>query len=181
MGLSEQNLCPNLASLEGHAQNISSVSFHPELTIILTGSGDGTARILLANTNRLESTLNYGLERVWDIGVLKGSNNMALERKSFKPEYGGEGIYGGQLLGVKSALGLAFYDWESRELVRRIEICCIATEESYFILNFEQETVNNARETNTGVSEDDVDDAFDIQSEINGAVKTGLWVGDCFI
>ena len=78
MGLSEQNLCPNLASLEGHAQNISSVSFHPELPIILTGSGDGTARIPLANTNRLESTLNYGLERVWDIGVLKGSNNMAL-------------------------------------------------------------------------------------------------------
>jgi len=312
-------------TLEGHAQNISSVSFHPELPIILTGSEDGTVRIWHANTYRLESTLNYGLERVWDIGVLKGSNNVALgydegaimiklgreepamsmdaggkiiwarhselqqaslkaiekeeiadgerlplqvkdmgscevfpqtiqhnpngrfvvvcgdgeyiiytamalrnksfgsaqefvwaadsseyavresstsvklfknfkERKSFKPEYGAEGIYGGHLLGVKSASGLAFYDWETTELVRRIEIqpraiywsetgelCCIATEESYFILKFDQEAVNNARETNTGVSEDGVDDAFDVQGEISEAVKTGLWVGDCFI
>lgn len=312
-------------TLEGHAQNISSVTFHPELPIILTGSEDGTVRIWHANTYRLESTLNYGLERVWDIGVLKGSNNVALgydegaimiklgreepamsmdaggkiiwarhselqqaslkaiekeemadgerlplqvkdmgscevfpqtiqhnpngrfvvvcgdgeyiiytamalrnksfgsaqefvwaadsseyavresstsvklfknfkERKSFKPEYGAEGIYGGHLLGVKSASGLAFYDWETTELVRRIEIqpraiywsetgelCCIATEESYFILKFDQEAVNNAKENNTGVSEDGVDDAFDVQGEINEAVKTGLWVGDCFI
>ena len=28
-------------TLEGHAQNISSVSFHPELPIIMTGSEDG--------------------------------------------------------------------------------------------------------------------------------------------
>ena len=28
-------------TLEGHAQNVSAVSFHPELPIILTGSEDG--------------------------------------------------------------------------------------------------------------------------------------------
>lgn len=65
-------------SLEGHAQNISSVTFHPELPIILTGSEDGTVRIWHANTYRLENTLNYGLERVWTITCLKGSNNVAL-------------------------------------------------------------------------------------------------------
>ena len=57
-------------------------------------------------------------------------------------------IFGGHLLGCKSsATGLAFYDWESLELVRRIEIqpkqlfwsdsgeyVCIATEENFFIL-----------------------------------------------
>ncbi len=32
------------------------------------------------------------------------------------------GIYGGHLLGVRSVSGLAFYDWETTELVRRIEI-----------------------------------------------------------
>ena len=32
------------------------------------------------------------------------------------------GIFGGQLLGVRSVSGLAFYDWETLELVRRIEI-----------------------------------------------------------
>jgi hypothetical protein len=32
------------------------------------------------------------------------------------------GIYGGHMLGVRSVSGLAFYDWETTELVRRIEI-----------------------------------------------------------
>ena len=56
----------------------TSVTFHPELPIILTGSEDGTVRIWHANTYRLENTLNYGLERVWTITCLKGSNNVAL-------------------------------------------------------------------------------------------------------
>lgn len=38
----------------------------------------GTVRIWHANTYRLESTLNYGLERVWAIACQKGSNNVAL-------------------------------------------------------------------------------------------------------
>ena len=32
------------------------------------------------------------------------------------------GIYGGFMLGVRSVSGLAFYDWETTDLVRRIEI-----------------------------------------------------------
>ncbi len=44
------------------------------------------------------------------------------ERKSFKPEFGAEGLHGGSLLGVRAASSLAFYDWESLELIRRIEI-----------------------------------------------------------
>lgn len=31
----------------------------------------------VANTCRLENTLNYGMERVWAIGVMKGGNNVA--------------------------------------------------------------------------------------------------------
>ena len=30
-------------------------------------------------------------------------------------------------------------------------------------------------------SEDGIDDAFDVMGEIQESVKTGLWVGDCFI
>lgn len=44
------------------------------------------------------------------------------ERKSFKPEFGADSIYGGSLMGVRAANSLSFYDWESVELVRRIEI-----------------------------------------------------------
>ncbi|KAG7154406.1 Coatomer subunit beta-like 1 [Homarus americanus] len=307
-------------TLEGHSQNVSSVSFHPELPIILTGSEDCTVRVWHANTYRLENTLNYGLDRVWCICALKGSNNvcfgydegsvmvklgreepamsmdvsgkivwarhseiqqanlkamgdaeaqdgerlplavkdlgacdiypqtiahnpngrfvvvcgdgeyiiytaMALrnkafgpalefvwaldsseyairesnfsvklfknfkEKKSFKPDFGCEGIYGGYLLGCRSSTtGLAFYDWETEELVRRIEIqprqvfwsengdyVCIATDENYFILKYSAEAVASARENKDSVTEDGIEEAFDLVGE------TGKWVGDCFI
>ncbi|XP_046572197.1 coatomer subunit beta'-like isoform X3 [Haliotis rubra] len=312
-------------TLEGHAQNISAVAFHPELPIILTGSEDGTVRIWHANTYRLESTLNYGLERVWTISCQKGSNNVALgydegsiiiklgreepamsmdasgkiiwakhaevqqanikaisdqdihdgerlplavkdmgsceiypqtiqhnpngrfvvvcgdgeyiiytamalrnksfgsaqefvwsndssvyairdggtsvkifknfkEQKSFKPDFGAEGIFGGCMLGVRSVSGLAFYEWDSTELIRRIEITprhifwsengelvCIATDESFFILKYSQEAVERARDTKEGINEDGIEEAFEVMGEIEETVKTGLWVGDCFI
>lgn len=312
-------------TLEGHAQNVATVAFHPTLPIILTGSEDGTVRIWHANTYRLESTLNYGLERVWTIGCQKGSNNVALgydegsiiiklgreepamsmdssgkiiwakhseiqqaniktvseqeikdgerlslavkdmgsceiypqtvshnpngrfvvvcgdgeytiytamalrnkafgsaqefvwsndssvyairegstsvkifknfkEQKSFKPDFGAEGIYGGHMLGVRSVSGLALYDWETTELVRRIEITpkhiywsesgeliCIATEDSFFILKYNPEAVEAAKESKDLVTEDGIEDAFEVLTEIEEAVATGLWVGDCFI
>ncbi|KAJ8389588.1 hypothetical protein AAFF_G00118250 [Aldrovandia affinis] len=116
------------------------------------------------------------------------------EKKSFKPDFGAESIYGGFLLGVRSVNGLAFYDWENTELIRRIEIqpkhifwsdsgelVCIATEESFFILKYLSEKVAASQESNEGVTEDGIEDAFEVLGEIQEIVKTGLWVGDCFI
>jgi coatomer subunit beta' len=87
------------------------------------------------------------------------------------------GIFGGFLLGVKSVSGLAFYDWETQELIRRIEItpkavywsengelCCIATEDSYFVLKYNEAAVQKSRETKEGISEDGYDDAFDVST-----------------
>lgn len=65
-------------TLEGHTHNVSVCAFHPELPIIISGSEDGTVRIWHANTYRLEKTLNYGMERVWSIAYLKGTNLLAL-------------------------------------------------------------------------------------------------------
>lgn len=116
------------------------------------------------------------------------------EQKSFKPDFGAEGIYGGHLLGVRSVSGLAFYDWESTDLVRRIEITpkhvfwnesgellCIATDESFFVLKFMAEAVEGAKDHPDLVTEDGIETAFDVVGEIEECVKTGCWVGDCFI
>nr|XP_022901859.1 coatomer subunit beta' [Onthophagus taurus] len=115
------------------------------------------------------------------------------EKKSFKPDYGAEGIFGGYLLGVKSAPGLTFYDWDTLDLIRRIEIqpkavywsdngrlVCLATEDSYFILGYDQDQVVAAT-SNNQVAEDGVESAFNVLGEVNETVRTGLWVGDCFI
>ena len=117
------------------------------------------------------------------------------EKQSFKPEYGAEGIYGGHMLGVKSTAGLAFYDWETLELVRRIEIepknvfwsengdlVCIATEESFYILKYNSDNVIKARDSRGDtITEDGIEDAFDVIAELQESVRTGLWIGDCFI
>ena len=61
-------------TLEGHAHNVSACAFHPELPLIVTGSEDGTVRLWHSTTYRLESTLSYGLERLWALGLTRGSN-----------------------------------------------------------------------------------------------------------
>jgi coatomer subunit beta' len=314
-------------TLEGHSQNISCVAFHTELPLILTGSEDGTIKLWHSNTYRLDNTLNYGLERVWALCCLKGSNNVAIgydegsvmiklgreepamsmdtsgkiiwakhseiqqanlkaltgdeqeaikdgeklslsvkdmgacdiypqtilhnpngrfvvvcgdgeyiiytsmalrnkaygpaqefiwsydsseyairdgsqvkifknfkERKTFKPSFGTESIYGGQLMGVKSVSGLSFYDWETTDLIRRIEITsklvfwsengelvCIACEDSFYILKYNSECLQSAKENPELMTEDGIEDAFSVLNEINESVRTGCWVGDCFI
>uniref|UniRef100_A0ACD5ZMW5 Uncharacterized protein n=1 Tax=Avena sativa TaxID=4498 RepID=A0ACD5ZMW5_AVESA len=65
-------------TLDGHSHNVSAVCFHPELPIIITGSEDGTVRLWHSTTYRLENTLNYGLERVWALGYMKGSRRIGI-------------------------------------------------------------------------------------------------------
>lgn len=78
-------------------------------------------------------------------------------------------------MGVRSVTGLAFYDWETLDLVRRIEIqprhvfwsesgelVCLATEESYFILKYDSNVVARAHESKEGLTEDGVEEAFTV-------------------
>ncbi|KAM6932883.1 coatomer subunit beta'-like [Xenentodon cancila] len=116
------------------------------------------------------------------------------QKKTFKPDYGADGIFGGFLLGVRSNSGLAFYDWENTDLIRRIEIqpkhifwsdsgelVCIATDESFFVLRYLQERISAAPESKEEKLEDGREDAFEVLGEVQEVVKTGVWVGDCFI
>uniref|UniRef100_A0A3Q0R2I5 Coatomer subunit beta' n=1 Tax=Amphilophus citrinellus TaxID=61819 RepID=A0A3Q0R2I5_AMPCI len=123
------------------------------------------------------------------------------EKKAFKPDFGVEGIFGGLLLGVRSNSGLAFYDWDNSELIRRIEIqpkhvfwsdsgelVCIATDESFFVLHYLPERVSAAQESKEEMTEDGIENCVGfsdhlsiVLGEVQEVVKTGLWVGDCFI
>ncbi|KNE54788.1 hypothetical protein AMAG_00742 [Allomyces macrogynus ATCC 38327] len=67
-----------VATLEGHTQNVMVVAFHPELPVTITGAEDGTIKVWNSTTNRLEHSLNYGMERVWSLAYQKGSNNVAV-------------------------------------------------------------------------------------------------------
>jgi len=164
--------------------------------------GDGEYIIYTAITLRNKSYGN-AMEFVWsqdsseyavrDGNMVKIFKNFK-EKKTFKPESGAEGIFGGVLLGVRSYSGLTFYDWDTLSLVRRIEIVpktvywsqnsdlvCIATEESFYILRYNPQAAAAAAGNKDLVSEDGIEDAFDAIDEIPEIVKTGIWIGDCFI
>lgn len=100
------------------------------------------------------------------------------------------------MLGVKTLAGLALYDWETQELMRRIEVdaqniywsengelLCISTEENFFILKYYPEIVAKGHEIGTDeyVSEDGHEHAFDVIADISETVKSGLWISDCFV
>uniref|UniRef100_T1GNT3 BPTI/Kunitz inhibitor domain-containing protein n=1 Tax=Megaselia scalaris TaxID=36166 RepID=T1GNT3_MEGSC len=116
------------------------------------------------------------------------------ERKSFTPEYGAENIFAGYFLGVKTSSGLAFYDWETLQLVRRIEVqprnvywnesgslVCLATDDSYYILSVDTGAIVQVLESKQPIEDDGIESAFDVVGEITEQIRTGIWVGDCFI
>ena len=85
--------------------------------------GDGEYIIYTAMALRNKS-FGSAQEFVWaadssEYAVRESSSSIKLfknfkEKKTFKPEFGAESIFGGNLLGVKSVSGLAFYDWETQ-------------------------------------------------------------------
>lgn len=65
-------------TLKGHSNNVTCVAFHPRLSLIFSGSEDGTVNLWHSDTYALESTLNVGLGRCWTISCSKDSNDIAL-------------------------------------------------------------------------------------------------------
>ena len=57
------------------------------------------------------------------------------------------------------------------------ELVCISTEESFFILKYNSEAAAKSLQTKENLTEDGVEDAFEVVAEIQEVVKTGA-VGD---
>lgn len=116
------------------------------------------------------------------------------ESFQLKPNFPAESIFGGALLGVRSAEFIDFYDWEEGRVIRRVQlvptkvfwsdsgdVVILANEQSYFILRFNKVLVNKYLEQNVEVSEEGIDDAFIFEKEVSECIKSGSFVGDCFI
>lgn len=86
------------------------------------------------------------------------------------------------MLGVRSVSGLCLYDWETLELVRRIEIqakslhwsdsghlLAIVTDDSYYILKYDSSALTSAQER----TPDGVEAAFSV-SYVNFSINFGI-------
>ena len=88
---------------------------------------------------------------------------------------------------------MVFLDWEEGALIRRIdvtpraiywnetgEIVLLACDDSYFVLRYNKEAVAAAVASGQ-VGEEGIEEAFELLHELSDKVRTGMWVGDCFL
>ncbi|KAJ1938034.1 Coatomer subunit beta', partial [Linderina pennispora] len=110
--------------------------------------------------------------------------------------YSAEEIFGGSLLGVRGSGGtLTLYDWDTELIVRRIDVepknifwsesgefFAVATEDSYFVLRYNRDAfLESAQQNGNQTGEEGVEEAVEFITEIQETVRSGCWIGDCFI
>ncbi|KMZ63378.1 Coatomer subunit beta'-1 [Zostera marina] len=169
--------------------------------VVVCGDGEYIIYTALAWRNR-----SYGsaLEFVWSsegeyatresLSRVKIFSKNFQEKKNIRPTFSAERIFGGTLLAMCSSDFICFYDWAECRLIRRIDVnvknlywadsgdlVAISSESSFYILKFNKDAVFSYLESGRPVDEEGVEDAFELIHETEERVRTGLWVGDCFI
>ncbi|KAJ1404091.1 WD40/YVTN repeat-like-containing domain superfamily [Sesbania bispinosa] len=117
-----------------------------------------------------------------------------VEKRSVRPTFSAERIFGGTLLAMCSNDFICFYDWAECRLIYRIDVnvknlywadsgdlVTIASDTSFYILKYNRDVVALHLDSGRPVDEEGVEDAFELLHEMNERVRTGIWVGDCFI
>lgn len=167
--------------------------------------GDGEYIIYTA-LNLRNKSFGPGDQVVWDISngeyaTRLGPSDIRVhdksfkERKSIRPPFAAESIFGGALLAICGQDFICFYDWEDLQLVRRIDVeakavywsdqahlVAIVGETEFYVLQYSQAAVDAALDANGNrLPEDGVDEAFELVHQVSDSVQTGRWVGDCFV
>ncbi|KAI0076912.1 coatomer beta [Panus rudis PR-1116 ss-1] len=184
----------------------SSISHSPNGRFVtVTGDGEYIVYTALAWRNK---AFGNGSSFAWaadsnTYAVLEGRLKLRVF-KSFRERTGPgmkgvgswsiDAVFGGTLLGAKGSGFVVFWDWETGEIVRRIEaeatnifwsgtgeLVAICTEDSYYVLRFDRDAYTAKLEEGVEISDEGVEEAFDLVAEIPENVKTAKWVGDCFI
>lgn len=169
--------------------------------VVVCGDGEYIIYTALAWRNR---SFGSALEFVWssdgEYAVRESTSRIKLfsknfqEKRSIRPTFSAERIYGGTLLAMCSNDFICFYDWAECRLIRRIDVnvknlywadsgdlVAIASDTSFYILKYNREVVSSYLDSGKPVDEQGVEDAFELLHETNERVRTGIWVGDCFI
>jgi len=56
-----------LHTIEQHENMVYTVLFHPEMPLIFSGSEDGIVYVWNRNTTKVQSNLNYYMQKVWTL------------------------------------------------------------------------------------------------------------------
>ncbi|KAL1920473.1 uncharacterized protein VTP21DRAFT_850 [Calcarisporiella thermophila] len=170
--------------------------------VVVCGDGEYIIYTALAWRNK---SFGAGLDFVWasdsNVYAVRESTSSVKVYKNFKEKpllgrlgYAAEGIYGGALLGIRGGSFLSFYDWDSGLCVRRVDVASnnvywsdegdlvvIACEDTFYVLRYNRQAYMQFVESGGEVGEEGVEEALEFVTEISDSVRTGTWVGDCFI
>lgn len=173
--------------------------------VTVCGDGEYIIYTALAWRNKAFGT---GTSFAWapdsnSYAVLEGKSRVRVYKNSkervglIKGGMGGwavEGLHGGSLLGARGNGFVIFWDWETGAIVRRIEVdatsiswsangdlVAITGEDSFYLLKFDREAYAAALDSGIPITDEGVEEAFELVAEISDSVKTSKWVGDCFI
>ncbi|CAN6456321.1 unnamed protein product [Victoria cruziana] len=169
--------------------------------VVVCGDGEYIIYTALAWRNR---SFGSALEFVWsaegEYAVRESTSRIKIfnknfqEKKSIRPTFSAERIFGGTLLAICSNDFICFYDWQECRLIRRIDVIvknlywadsgdllAIASDTSFYILKYKRDIVSMHLDSGKSTDEQGVEEAFEVLYEVNERVRTGIWVGDCFI
>lgn len=171
--------------------------------VAVTGDGEYIIYTALAWRNK---AFGSALDFVWaqdsNEFAVRESGSIVKVFKGFKERpashvnvpFGATKIFGGTLLGVKGDEFVAFYDWDTGKLVRRVdvdadqvfwsesgELVAICTDDTFYVLKFDRDAFLNGVQNGDQNDEDGVEEAFEVIYDISASIRTGKWVGDCFI
>ncbi|KAI3911794.1 hypothetical protein MKW92_045212 [Papaver armeniacum] len=169
--------------------------------VVVCGDGEYIIYTALAWRNRsFGSALEFAWSTDGEYAVKESTSRIKIfsktfqERKSIRPTFSAERIFGGTLLAMCSNDFICFYDWAECRLIRRIDVnvknlywadsgdlVTITSDTSFYMLKYHRDVVANHLDTREEIGEEGVEDAFELLNEVNERVRTGLWVGDCFI
>jgi coatomer subunit beta' len=170
--------------------------------VAVTGDGEYIVYTALAWRNK---SFGFAVEFAWSPGneyaIRESSGRIRVFDRQFQEkkvqiqylDSSSEAIYSGALLGVRSGTGVvAFYDWETCSLVRRVDAAAkavywneagdylaISCEDSVYTLRYIASEWESNQQMHKG--EEGVESAFEFLHEISERVKSGCWVQDCFV
>ncbi|KAG6733793.1 hypothetical protein I3842_01G241200 [Carya illinoinensis] len=169
--------------------------------VVVCGDGEYIIYTALAWRNRsFGSALEFAWSSDGEYAARESTSKIKIfsknfqEKRSVRPTFSADRIYGGALLAMCSNDFICFYDWAECRLIRRIDVnvknlywadsgdlVAIASDTSFYILKYSRDVVSSHFDSGRPVDEQGVEDTFELLHEVNERVRTGIWVGDCFI
>ena len=167
--------------------------------------GDGEYIIYTSQALR-NKAFGAALDFVWSSEgtgdyAIRESSSRVRTFKNFKdhkqislPMSAADSLFGGACLGVKGSECIVFFDWEEGEVIRKIDVAptqvlwnetkdslVLICSDSYYVLKYNREAVAAALSAGGVNPAEGIDGSFELESTITEKVRTGQWVGDCFL